>query len=242
MLKRTLYGAIFSLLLGFALGSFMYRHIEEVPQMPADAVSEDESSGSLFSEEKKDTAPVFVGAKGVGAGGAVVEELPGTMSPASTADAPDLSRPIVIPPSIPQDAGKAIKARIESLTALLKENPASGDIWLDLAIYRKMIDDFDGTREIWEFLTRIHPDSYLAYSNLASLYALELKDPVRAESYFMQARERGAADAGFFRSLYEFYRYVAKDDEKAKKALSDGLVKNPTASDLKFLLENYEKQ
>ena len=238
MLKKTIYGAIFSLLAGFALGSVVYRQTEKAPSAPIDEVITEEK------EKKDDTVspPAAGGANGIDTGTLVLAPLPEPAPPELKVNAPDLSRTVTIPSSIPRDAGNAIKARIEELAATLKEKPDLGSAWLDLATYRKMINDFEGAREIWEFLTRLHPDSFIAYTNLASLYAFDLKDAVPAEKYFTFAYERGARDVSFFRSLYEFYRYVVKNDENAKKALSEGIERNPEAHDLKYLLENYEKQ
>jgi len=153
---------------------------------------------------------------------------------------PNLDRPVNIPSNLPEDAQKIVKERIEFFTAQLKQNPDSFENWNLLAIYRKTINDYQASQEIWEYLKVIYPKSYLVFNNLGDLYTYYLKDYQKAEENFKKAIENGPDQIFIYRSFYEFYRYVMKDDAKAKAVLEQGIKANPnTSQDLQNLLINF---
>lgn len=153
---------------------------------------------------------------------------------------PNLDRPLNIPANLPEDAQKIAREKIEKLTSELKQNPNSFDLWLQLAIYRKMFGDYEGAREIWEYLGKINPKNPVVFNNLGDLYAYFLKDTRKAEENFLKALENGPDQIYIYRNTYEFYRYVLKDDAKAKQILERGIKANPGSSqDLQNLLNNY---
>jgi len=153
---------------------------------------------------------------------------------------PDLNRPINITANLPEDAQKIAREKIEKLTAELKQNSALFENWLVLGVYRKMIGDFEGARECWEYAAFLAPQSSIPFNNLGDLYANYLKDNKKAEENFLIAIKNGPDQIYIYRSFYEFYRYTMKDNAKAKQILEQGISANQTTSqDLKNLLDNF---
>ena len=161
--------------------------------------------------------------------------------PANQIQIPNLDRPIDIPQNLTtEDIQNLIREKMAKLIADLKKNPSLFNTWLQLAIDRKMIHDYEGAKEIWDYLTVAMPNNPVAFHNLGDLYGYFLKDNQKAEENFLKALEKGPDQAYIYRSVYEFYRYVMKDDAKAKDILRKGIELNPnTSQDLKNLLDNY---
>jgi tetratricopeptide (TPR) repeat protein len=153
---------------------------------------------------------------------------------------PNLDRPLNITANLPEDAQKIAKDKIEKLTLELKQNPALVEDWLVLGIYRKMIGDYEGAKECWEYAAAIDPQSPTPFNNLGDLYANYLKDSKKAEENFLIAIKNNPNQIYIYRSTYELYRYVLKDDAKARAILEQGIKANPTTSqDLQNLLNNF---
>ncbi|TSD02092.1 MAG: hypothetical protein Athens071424_188 [Parcubacteria group bacterium Athens0714_24] len=116
----------------------------------------------------------------------------------------------------------------------------SFDSLLQSGIYKKRDGDYLGAKNDWEAAARLNPFSSTPLNNLGDLYAYYLKDNQKAEYYFKLAVEKEPNMVYIFRSFYEFYKYVLKDDIKAKAVLQEGIKNNPdTSQDLKYLLDNY---
>ncbi len=174
-----------------------------------------------------------------GTGNYHIEAIPLPQSGKASA-MPSLDRPIVFPASFPTEARKQMSDKINATAAVLKKDPQNFNEWLALAIFRKTVDDFEGARQISEFLAAGNPKNPLPFANLANLYAFELKDPSAAEKNFILALQKDPNDVLLYRQAYEFYRYVRKDDAKAKETLQKGIaqMKSP---DLQYLLDHYSE-
>ncbi len=171
-----------------------------------------------------------------------VEEIPvPSTNNISSIQPPNLDRPIDLSKSnMTADLQAVAKKRITELTSSLKNDPTSTDVWLSLAIYRKMINDFAAAEEIWVYLTKVQPGNFIPFNNLGDLYANYVKNTTKAEANYLQAIKLDPSQIFVYRNLYELYRYILKDDTKAKAILQQGIDRNPnTSKDLKFLLENY---
>ena len=141
--------------------------------------------------------------------------------------APDLDRPINITAKLSEEsAGKAREYIIASENAL-KADPDIYEDWLNLALYRKLIGDYEAAREIWEYLTKIRPFAAVSYHNLGNLYAYELNEPDKAEPYYLKAIELEPSGIQWYLSAADYYRYFKKDITKAKDILRQGIAANP---------------
>lgn len=153
---------------------------------------------------------------------------------------PDLNRPINITENLSPQMQKEAKEHIAALIIRLKENPQLYSHWIDLGLYRKLIGDFEGTREAWEYAARLQPEEGLPFHNLGDLYNFELKDFSKAEKNYMQAVAADPDQIFFYEKLYEFYRFSKKDEVRARQMLEKGIAQNPAASErLRWLLENF---
>jgi len=173
------------------------------------------------------------------------EPTPGVGEEESTYDVdsvsiPNLDKPVNITADLPEDIKKITEEKIEKLISDLKQDSSRFEDWLVLGIYRKMLGDLEGAREYWEYAAFLKPQSPIPFNNLGDLYANYLKDNKKAEENFLIAIKNGPDQIYIYRSFYEFYRYVMKDNVKAKQILEQGINANPnTSQDLKSLLNSF---
>ncbi|MBI4691897.1 MAG: hypothetical protein HY773_00400 [Candidatus Terrybacteria bacterium] len=154
---------------------------------------------------------------------------------------PNLDRPINMPSTMASDAQKIILEKIEKLSTELKQNPSIFDNWLLLGIYRKIIGDYEGARDCWEYAAVINPQSPTPFNNLGDLYANFIKDNKKAEENFLMAIKIDPSAIYIYRSLYEFYHYNLKDEAKAKQILEQGIKVSPnTTKEFQNLLDNFK--
>lgn len=156
--------------------------------------------------------------------------------------APDLARPIVFPAGVSEEFKRIMTERINKTSAELKKNPENIDVWLDLAIHRKTIDDYKGAAEIWEYVLEFQPDNSVVLGNLGELYHLYLKDYPKSENYYKSAIALDQTRIALYRGLHELYKYsYKKETTAAADILKIGLERNPDNTDLLILLGVYYK-
>jgi tetratricopeptide (TPR) repeat protein len=155
---------------------------------------------------------------------------------------PDLNRPIVFPDSFPEDARIIIQNNVAALTAQLKTDPDLFNSWLDLAIQYKIIEDYKGARDIWEFLSTVSPENSVSFRNLGDLYGYYLGDNQKAEKNLLRAIEISPNEIEYYLKTMEFYRDVMKDIVKARQIIEQGINSNPTSEELKCFLNNLSLQ
>lgn len=154
---------------------------------------------------------------------------------------PNLDREIKITATMDDNAQKIATAKIQDLSSQLKKDSDNLENWLVLGVYRKIIGDYEGAREVWEYASAIRPQNSVSFNNLGELYAYYLKDSQKAEENYAQALENDPSAIYIYRNFFDFYRYVAKDPAKARAILEKGIAANPsTSSDLKNLLETLQ--
>lgn len=185
----------------------------------------------------EDTAPAEVKADATGK--YTVEMLP-IGSSGSASQYPPLDRPFSFPASYPVEAKKIMADKIAATVAVLKKDPNQYGEWVNLGLFRNGMDDWEGARQIWEFLTVMSPSQPAPFANLANLYAFSLKDPVRAEANLKKAIEKSPKEASLYRLGYEIYRFVLKDDARAREVLDQGIAET-SSQDLKYLRDHYNE-
>lgn len=153
---------------------------------------------------------------------------------------PDLDRPINVYADLPDDAEQMAVNKIKDLSEALKENTDLFNLWLELGVYRKMINDYEGAKEVWEYASLIRPENSVSFNNLGDLYGYYLKDSKKAEENFLKALENGPDKVYIYRNVFDFYYLIMKDEAKAKQILGKGIELNPESSqDLKNLLDSF---
>ncbi len=153
---------------------------------------------------------------------------------------PDLDKKWSIPESFSSDAKRIINSRIDELTEGLKADNSQYDKWIGLGTLRKLIGDYDEARNIWEFASVNWPDSFVSYHNLGDLYGGYLKDPVKAERYFLKVVELDPNYVADYMALYDLYkRQYGESGEKTGAILLSGLKNNPKSVDLMITLATH---
>ncbi|MFC1731275.1 tetratricopeptide repeat protein [candidate division KSB1 bacterium] len=153
---------------------------------------------------------------------------------------PELGRAVVMPERFSSEAIVILLNNIATLTEQLKEDSNSFHSWSDLAAQYKIIDDFEGAKEIWEFLITTAKENVGPYINLGNLYHYQLKDYEKAESAFKDALNINDKLEQAYSGLHELYRYSYKiDTTLAVDILKEGVVAIPDSVDLRMLLASY---
>jgi len=156
--------------------------------------------------------------------------------------APSLDR--VVTPLKTLDAAlvKNMEGKMAATVALLKEDATKQDAWIALGGQRKVLGDYEGARDAWEYAKALAPTDLVAWNNLADLYHFYLKDFVKSEENWKKTIAIKSDYIAGYRGLYELYAYsmTAKKDQ-APVILKEGIAKNPSATDLNALLAEYEK-
>ena len=161
------------------------------------------------------------------------------------ASQPSLEKEVVIPEGFPGDAATIARNRIKELRAAIDGNSADYVSWMDLAILYKTISDYEGAREVWEYVKKAAPMDSVAFQNLGGLYDLYLKDYPKAEENYLRAVEISPNQAGVYLGLHELYRYSYKTDSSAAVDILKKGIKatgSPVNFDLRVMLAGYYKE
>ncbi|MBI2048345.1 MAG: hypothetical protein HYT30_00235 [Parcubacteria group bacterium] len=160
--------------------------------------------------------------------------------------APKIPRKIVFPDYLPKDARKALSTNIETLLSRLEKDPKNIDSWLDLALQYKTINDVEGAKEVWEYLTLAAPKHAISFYNLGYLYHISLKDYVKSEEYYKKALVVDPNQEIYYTGLHELYRYSYKQETNAAvDIIKQGMKQLPDSINLVLTLASYyrdEKQ
>ena len=153
---------------------------------------------------------------------------------------PSLERPIVIPDVFDAETGKIIRERMEASISVLQNDQQNLNQWLSLAMNRKIIHDYEGAKEIWEFVAIVTPSNAISFGNLGELYHLYLKDYVRSEVNYKKALELEPENISYYRGLFELYKYSYRQNTNtAADILIKGLEEIPEHVELLVLLGHY---
>tara|TARA_B100001971_G_C18183784_1_gene534356 strand:- start:42 stop:860 length:819 start_codon:yes stop_codon:yes gene_type:complete len=156
---------------------------------------------------------------------------------------PELNRSLEFPQDFPNDARDIVTAKIAKLNEELTSDPTLFDNWLALAIQRKLIEDYEGARDIWEYLNIISSGNSVSFHNLGDLYHFFLKDYPKAEENFRKAIENSPGQLSYYINLHELYKYSYKQDTNlAIEVLFDGLKIDSTSTDILIALAIYYKE
>lgn len=156
---------------------------------------------------------------------------------------PDLDRRTDFTTSLPKDALDITINKINSLSKSLKANPSNFQFWIDLGLNRKMINDYVGAKEAWEYASLLRPQNSVSFSNLGDLYHYYTKDYEKAEKNLKKAIENKPDYAIYYKNLSDLYKFSYKTDtDLAEQTLLDGLKANPNLVDMSVFLASYYKE
>lgn len=151
---------------------------------------------------------------------------------------PELDRALVFTESFPDDARAVIQNNVKTLASQLEIDHTSFQNWLDLAMQYKIAGDYEGARDILEFLSIVSPQNSVSFRNLGDLYGYYLTDKQKAEENLLKAIEISPSEIEYYIKTMEFYRDVMKDNEKARQIIERGVNSNPASEELKSFLKN----
>lgn len=156
--------------------------------------------------------------------------------------APNLERPLIFPAGFDKTAEDIIRNNVTQLVSTLTENPDSFGAWLDLATQYKIIGDYKGAAEIWEYLNKVTEGNTISRVNLGSLYHYELKEYEKSEANFKDALRINNQIPEAYTGLLELYRYSYRTNTpEAESILKEGIAALPKNIDLVMTLAGYYK-
>lgn len=124
----------------------------------------------------------------------------------------------------------------------VKEKPDYFFGWIQVGLLKKVIGDFEGARDAWEYAGVISPKNSVSFANLGELYWRYLPNFPKSEANFKISIKNKPNDSSTYMSLSDLYRYsfVEKKD-LADDVLLEGVNANPNSIDLmKQLARLYE--
>ncbi len=97
----------------------------------------------------------------------------------------------------------------------------------DIGRVKKILHDYEGARDAWEFLSLKRPKNSLSFFNLGNLYAEDLKDNQKAEENYLKCLKNSKGESGneqYYRAVVNFYTYYYPTKKKQiEKILLNGL-------------------
>lgn len=143
-----------------------------------------------------------------------------------------------------EEQREKIYSDIRRLAASVKENPNFLFGWTQLGLLKKMIGDYEGARDAWEYASLIRPTNSLSFANLGELYWRYLHDYPAAEKNFRISIKNKPNDPSTYISLSDLYSYSYREKSNlADDILLEGITANPGDVNLyRALAYLYERQ
>lgn len=148
-----------------------------------------------------------------------------------------IARPIVVKSALTEAAKKDIIEKIEGVKKEITQNYNQDTPWVMLGAYRKVLGDYDGAIEAWNFLTIIRPKGYLAFHNLGSLYGYELRNYPKSEQNFLKSIQNEPRNLDAYSQLVTVYETY--NPTKIEPFLLSSIKSRPNEPLLKILLGQY---
>lgn len=137
-----------------------------------------------------------------------------------------------------------ISANIRKYAKMAKESPEYIAAWLQTAILKKTIEDYEGARDIWIYVTIARPREATAFLNLGDLYTNYLKDYPKAEKNYQGAIKAEPKNVMGYLGLSDLYIFFYKEKAaQAEQVLKQGIAANPDDANLqKALVRLHERE
>jgi len=131
-----------------------------------------------------------------------------------------LQRPIIFASEPPAPIKEDIENQIKENTGLLRSDSNVFIPWISLGQLRKVIGDYEGARDAWEFVGIVHPKNALSFHNLGDLYGSYLRDFPKAEMNYLISIENDNANINAYLNLADLYWYGGYKDKIADLLLA----------------------
>jgi hypothetical protein len=221
--KKIVYGAILLAVVGL-IGWHLSTRTARTPT-PTET-----PSGLVATSTTIDVSGIKL--EGEGTGVVSIERVPGGTSSGVPQPIPNLDVPAITKADLPQNIKEILSANIKRYSDLLKKDPSVYDNWINLGLQLKIANEFERTRDAWEYASKLAPSSIVSFINLGDLYGYYLKRPDLAEARFRTALKNDPAQLGIYLRLADFYQDVVKDESKVSAIIDQGLVKFPDNPEL----------
>ncbi|MBI2096865.1 MAG: tetratricopeptide repeat protein [Candidatus Sungbacteria bacterium] len=138
---------------------------------------------------------------------------------------------------------KVIRQGILDAAGSIDVDPDVLDPWLKLGLYKKVIGDYEGARDAWEYAGLVRPRNVISFKNLGELYWHYLPDFERAEKNLRVAIENEPQLVDAYITLSDIYHYSYHEKaDLADDVLLEGLENNPGSLDLtSYLARRYKE-
>lgn len=143
-----------------------------------------------------------------------------------------------------EDQKRKLFAEIENYGDAVKKDPDFFNGWLQGGLLKKVIGDYEGARDMWEYASIIRPQNSVSFANLGELYWRYLPDFPKSEANFKTSIKNKPSDGTTYVSLSElyFYSYAARAD-LADDILLEGIAANQNdVNIMKALAALYERK
>lgn len=160
-----------------------------------------------------------------------------------TIPTPNLSRDIMFGPFAVSPGKEMGEARIKELQGLLLDDHLNFENWIELGLTYSSVGDYEGAVESYEYAAALRPKSFLPHANMAFVYGWHLKDFVRAEAEYKKALAINPGEWYINQQLFEFYRFVLNDPQKARAfAVAQAKVLPDHALDFQLLISDLDSK
>ena len=141
--------------------------------------------------------------------GATITEI---SSGADSTPPPTLDRSVTFPDFYTDEQKTIVEKKMNDTIQALKNDPTQFAYWLELGILRSNVQDYEGAKEVYEYLNAVSPNNSISFMNLGNLYYLYLKDYMKAEGNFKHAITNNPNNMQAYQSLYELYTNAYKQN------------------------------
>lgn len=206
-----------------------------VPKTEDVSIEESENNTSTSTEDVSKDVGV-----GIGGAGGVIEIIDIEEDIVVEISKPNLDRPVTIPDSYPKDAAKLVATKIADAIVEIEKDNTSFQNWLILGNLRNLTEDYEGAKEIYEYLTVVFPNNSISHTNLGNVYHYHLKEYEKAEKSYLLAIKKNPGNENTYRELHALYKNVYKTETTlAVDILVEGLAERPQSTDFMVLLATY---
>lgn len=151
-----------------------------------------------------------------------------------------ISRPIMVSAPLSEADRKRAEGKIKEMIDLIKIDYDNIYPWYDLGAYRRVIGDFEGAAEAWNFVPLIRPKDFISYHNLGDLYGFYMKDYPKSEENYLKSIQNNPQNIQAYLDLAAIYESVYKEKaSRVESILLEGLQSNPGNVGLQAALDRY---
>ena len=150
-----------------------------------------------------------------------------------------ISRPVMVSAPLLEADRKRAEGKIKEISDLIREDYNVTYPWYDLGSYRRVIGDFEGAAEAWNFVSLIRPKDFVAYHNLGDLYGFYVKDYPKSEENYLKSIKNNPQNIQAYLDLAIIYGVYKEKSDQAESILLQGLKANPGNAGLQSALDSY---